>query len=332
MKNALIAIFLLPGITEAREFPIGLYGISSTKVLAEIAEAGFTHIIPASKLHADQVSLAKASRQVGLHLVGFPEPLPISLSNGFPVSAWYLSDEPDVNQESPEEIRRQAARVRDWDPRTPLVLVVGAGSRAAEYADSVDAVMVDWYPVPHLPLASVGAEIATAVSQVPNKPIWAVLQSMDWRDYPQRDPKVPRIGRFPTQRELRLMAYHSIVRGAAGVFFFEFRKRGIDGVCLLDIPEQWQALRTVARELRIMKPFFEASPGTNLRLDGLEGKSWRRHGRTLVLLVNPTQSALRIPDSLRMGGYSTLFIGALHAEEVLTGSSMAPYSSLALIQ
>ncbi len=316
MKAILLVIFLTATRVCAGEFPIGLYGVSPDLPLKLIAEACFTHILPASRGHEDQQILISAARAASLRVVGFPDAIS-SVSGPLRVSAWYVSDEPDINNETPEAIRRQADGIRRKDPHTPLVLVVGEGRRAAEYAESVDAVMVDWYPVPHLPLASLGDEIGTAVSQVPNRPIWAVVQSMDWRDYPQRDSNKPRIGRFPTQGELRFMAFHSVVRGASGVFFFKMSKNGHQGITLLNSPEHWQALRSVTRELGTLRPFFEASNGERLTLEGLEGRRWRKGGRELVILLNNSSLPVTLPAAYQSGRFKTLFEAQLRPSDAL---------------
>ncbi|MBI3299546.1 MAG: hypothetical protein HYZ75_15385 [Elusimicrobia bacterium] len=332
MRTVLLALHLLSSPGNAREFPIGLFGVGLNVDLTEVADAGFTHILSASGRPEDQAALSQRARRTGLAFIGFPSPSISGKLGAVNASAWYLSDEPDVNGEDPAEIRRQASRVRSWDSRTPLILTVGAGARAADYAPSVDAVLVDWYPVPHLPLGGLGSEIAAAVAGVADKPVWAVVQAMDWRDYPQRDPNKPRTGRFPSLREMRFMAYHAVVNGAAGVFFFELRKRSRDGTTLLDLPEQWQALRTVAKELRVLSPFFAKGSAARLELAGLVGRSWSRSGRTLVVLLNPAAEPLPIPAEFLSGDYSAAFEGQRRTKDLFPDGVMQANRTLILLR
>lgn len=289
-------LLLLLSVPACAEFHIGLYNLSVPKASEEVAAAGFTHIL------SGDPAVNEAARRHGLEIVGIPRPAESKRSTSAPsVAAWYIADEPEINRQSPEDIARIAAAVRRWDPGAPLTLVVGDARYAGVYAPSVDALMVDWYPVPHLPLGSVGDQISMAVSQAAGKPVWAVLQAMDWKDYPQRDPKKPRIGRFPTHEELRFMTYHAVLRGASGVYFFEFLRRSVPGETLLDNPERWQTLKRVVGELSALRAFFAAGPGESMSLTGLEGRRWRDGTRNLTILLNPTPSPASIPKEFLEG-------------------------------
>lgn len=325
-KTLVYATFLLwPRPGWARDFPIGLFGVPSDAPLEEISRAGFTVVLPSATDPGPQMDLAKRAAREGLALVGFPGDAAKAHAPAasWPVSGWYLADEPEVNNVPPAEIRRQADELRRWDPKRPAVLVVGEGRAAADYAAALDELWVDWYPVPHLPLETLGREVSVAVSSAAGKPVVAVVQAMDWRDYPQRNPHKPRVGRFPTFRELRFMAYHAVLRGAAGVYFFEFRKRSQPGKTLADYPEHWEAVRRVASELNALRPFF-SSEGTMLTVGALEGRRWRHDGRELIVLLNPTQAAVPIPADLFSGGLWTVFEKRVAAAEAFPGRALAP--------
>jgi len=286
MRTALL-LFTLPA---SAEFHIGLYNLTVPHASKEVSAAGFTHIL------SDDPAVTEAARRHGLKIVGIPRPTESRRSTSAPsVAAWYIADEPEINRQSPGDIARIAAAVRSWDPGAPLTLVVGDARHARVYAPWVDVLMVDWYPIPHLPLGSVGDQVSTAVSQAGGKPVWAVLQAMDWRDYPQRDPNKPRIGRFPTHTELRFMTFQAMLRGASGVYYFEFQRRSVPGKTLLDYPERWQALKRVVGELSALKAFFAAGPGETMAVTGLEGRRWQDGSRTLVVLLNSSPSPAAIP-------------------------------------
>lgn len=307
MLTALL-LFTLP---VSAEFHIGLYNLTVPDAAEEVAAAGFTHV-----LTADPV-IANAALSHGLSVVGIPPGESQRRSEASPVAAWYIADEPEINRQSREDIARIAAAMRRWDPGTPLTLVVGDARYARVYAPSVDVLMVDWYPVPHLPLGSVGDQVTMAVSQAGGKPIWAVLQAMDWKDYPQRDPKKPRIGRFPTHAELRFMTYHAVLRGASGVYYFEFQRRSVPGKSLLDYPERWQALKRVVGELSTFKAFFAVGPGESMPLTGLEGRRWQAGGRSLAVLLNPTPSEVAIPKEFLEGPWKAFASSPIDAERSL---------------
>lgn len=325
MNHFPLAALLLLLPVSGTEFPIGLYNVDASLAPA-VAAAGFTHILP---MESNKTSFLAAER-LGLQVVGIPGEENYSGIDA--LAAWYIADEPEVNGQSPMEIARVAERVRKRDPGRPLVLVVGDGRHAGEYASSVDVMMVDWYPVPHLPLTSLGEHISWAIMQSSGKPVWAVVQAMDWRDYPQRDPKKPRIGRFPSIAELRFMTFHAVVRGASGVFFFEMLRRSVPGHTLINYPERWQIISRVASELRELKPFFEAGPAQALAAPSLEGCIWTLKDRRLALLVNPNAQPAPLPDVYRGTEWSAVFQSDPSVERAFPGLRLPAYGTAVLVQ
>lgn len=279
-------------------FPIGLFGVDADAPLQAIAEAGFTHVLSTSGGLAPQLAFAGSLKGSGLTPLAYmmAPPTPGDLPPAHPFSHWYIADEPEIYGQTPAQVAEIAGRIRAQDPKTPLTLVVSDGRRAAEYASAADVVMVDWYPVPHLPITSSGDHVEYAVKGSSGKPVWAVVQAMSWRDYPQRNPNKPRIGRFPTLHELRFMTYHALIRGASGIFYFELRKRSSPGRSLLDSPEEWDALREVAYELSRLAPTLAGAPGLREDYGPVETMSWSKRGGTLVLAVNRGKAPVPLPE------------------------------------
>lgn len=312
-------LLLLFSVPAGAEFHIGLFNLTAPKASEEVAAVGFTHVL------SDDLIVTEAARSHGLKIVGIPRPADSRHStSASSVAAWFIADEPEINLQGPEDIARIAAAVRGRDPGVPLTLVIGDARYARAYALSVDALMVDWYPVPHLPLGSVGDQVSMAVSQAGGKPVWAVLQAMDWRDYPQRDPKKPRIGRFPTHVELRFMTYHAVLRGASGVYYFEFQRRSVQGKTLLDYPERWQALKSVVGELSAVKAFFATGPGEIIPSVGIEGRQWYADGKRLVVFLNPTPSPAPLPKDFLKRPWQALFSTSLDPKQAF-GAALAPW-------
>jgi hypothetical protein len=220
---------------------------------------------------------------------------------GWPMAAWYLADEPDANGMTPETLLALDKSVRSWSPAVPTAFVLGDGRAAAKYSAAGSVMMVDWYPVPHLPLSSAGDQVRRAVEAAGGKPVWAVLQAMDWKDYPQKDPKKPRIGRFPNIEELRFMSYDAVLQGAGGLWYYTFTRP--DGQDLTHAPELWFALTWVVRELAQMKPVFEggvrAEPPFKPEPGDLQARAWRWRGRRYVVVVNRGgDAAAKLPEEL----------------------------------
>lgn len=302
------------GCSAARRFPLGLYGLSSPEDLPKVREAGFDSFHTTETALERLEPLARRARELGLGLLASPDSLrdgPRDSTRGWPLAGWYLFDEPDVHRLSPQALKELHGKTKGWDPDRPTVVCVGEGKSAAAFGGAADILMLDWYPVPHLALDSVADQLDLARKAIgKDKTLWAVLQAFDWRDYPQRDPKKPRVGRFPDHAEIRFMSYLAIVHGADGLFYYTWRKPG--RTTLGDHPEQWQALARVVYELRSLQPILEggapAPPPPGARLEGLESRFWRYRGKTLALLLNRNRGTpARVPAELLSPRWRALF-------------------------
>src|SRR6185369_1633743 len=98
--------------------------------------------------------LTKEAGRSGLRIVAPPDLFlnAASLSTkDWPIDAWHLQDEPDVANTPVPVLESRARRVKEWDPTRPDALVIGQGGAARKYGAIGDILMLDWYPVPHLP-------------------------------------------------------------------------------------------------------------------------------------------------------------------------------------
>jgi len=294
----------LCGLARAAEFPLGFYGISAPAELAELKKAGFNSFHTYVQDPARLAPLAAEAKKQGLKMVAYPDRVIGSSYEGaarrWPVLAWYLVDEPEVQKLPLASLQALEKRVKDWDARARTVFVMGEGVAAFTYAGVADALMVDWYPVPHLRLESVGEQVAMAAAgaaiQDPvrkNKPVWAVLQAFDWLGYPQK--RSPKVGGFPTFEAVRYMTWLAVARGAAGVFYFTYT--GSDGIPLPSRPERWDIYSRVAAELNGFRKILEkGKPG--VAPAGLDAafavRALRQGGRDYLILLNPTAAPLSL--------------------------------------
>lgn len=295
-------------------FPIGIYDVGDPKFLGLLSASGFDSCTAHAKDAAGLRALAQEARQRGMRLIMAPNAImdqPVSATRGWPVDAWYLQDEPEVNGVSPETLEALSAKTRRWDFHRPQAFVVGNGSGATQYGRIGDIFMLDWYPVPHLKLDSVADQIDAAYKSLPaGKPLWMVLQAFDWREDVQRDPRKPRAGRFLDHAEMRFMSWLAVVHGAKGLFFFRLEHPG--GGTLLDQPELWQAVSRIAAELKSLKPVLEK--GTQVQLSfssdpgGVEAKAWHYRGRDYAVVLNRSGTEARnMPAELLKPDWKALF-------------------------
>lgn len=274
-------------ILSAGTFPIGLYNATAPEDYPAIALAGFSLVDVRGAAPGKQRALAEAAATHGLDVMANPrEFLSAPRSHlSIPVRAWHLFDEPEVNKDPPSTVSRVSTKVAAWDAQTPRLIVIGEGRFSGDYSAWADVIALDWYPVPHLPLESLTQQLDSATSGAGGKPIWAVLQAMDWRDYPQRNPNVPRIGRFPEQWEIRFMTMLALAQGVRGILFYTYTKP--NKLTLKDFPDQWRALQEVATEVRRLKPFLDAGPGTALPGGpGRRVRRWRLGRRALTIATD----------------------------------------------
>lgn len=302
------------GRASASRFPIGIYNVGDPKHLKNLSEDGFDSFYAAAPDAETLQRLSREARKRGMRMITSPHPFrqgPVSQTRGWPMDAWYLQDEPDVNGTSAETLADWSAAVRKWDPERLQTFVIGQGAAAAKYGKIADILMLDWYPVPHLKLESVAQQIDLAYSHMPRgKPLWMVIQAFDWREEKQRDPGKPVQGRFPTHAEIRLMSYQAVVHGAKGLFYFRLHKPS--GGTLFDAPELWQAVARVSREIKALQPILEKGKVVQLPyapyINSVEARTWHYRGRDYAIVLNGRGDVLRkIPDEFLSGRWRPLF-------------------------
>ena len=248
----LLTVFLPTAFAE--EMVIGLYGVNpgDEKNLPKIQKAGF-NTIHTYQSDADWAPFLDACAKQKIRAVIPPGSGPrdfisaVAKTGSHPsLLAWYLVDEPDYKNDPPERTASMASELRATGTRVPIALVLGDGRAAGGYARIPDILMVDWYPIPHLPLASFGLAVRQCrFAAGPEKPLWGVVQAFDWTDFPESFPRSAQLGirGYPTEAELLAMSYLNFVEGGTGIFFFGYNYTN-------RAPERWTALCNVSRELR----------------------------------------------------------------------------------
>lgn len=309
----------------AREFPLCIYSVSQAEDVPLLKKAGFTCIQSYERNPEKLAPLAAAAKKNGLKIVFYPQKIIGSAyekaASSWPVLAWYIVDEPDVakwTRSRVEEAEKQAKSV--W-PAHATSLVVGQGRTQIPYYDLTDVMMVDWYPVPHLDLASFGDHVAWTKQGMKNygagdHPLWGVVQAFDWKEFKQYRPDNDRIGRFPTQEEIRFMSYDGIVNGATGLFYFHFYSFGkrLPDAC----PSCWARLSAVTKELKKLRPVLEKGEllGNAQEVKPplvLQARRYKKH--TYFFLLNRSNQPQPVPAPLLTKRYKPLF-GTIKTEKI----------------
>jgi len=168
--------------------------------------------------------------------------------------AWYVVDEPDLNEISPSDVKRANRWIKRFASK-PTALVLSAGSEALHYAGIPDIMMIDRYPVPWLPLANFSQNVRLAkFATGPKKTLIAVIQAFDWSYYPELMPGRSDF-RAPTYEELRCMTYSALAEGANGLFYYCYDDKKWR---MSEHPETWSNVREIVGEVNERLPLFTA--------------------------------------------------------------------------
>jgi len=200
--------------------------------------------------------------------------------------AWYISDEPNGFNIPPSTLEAIYRTIKDADPWHPVSIVFMAPfSSAVKYADALDIVMADPYPIPSGSVTQVG-DVARQLrtSFEGRKPVWIVPQAFGGSEWWQRE---------PTIQEMRSMTYQSIVNGARGIQYFI--RHGLNS-----FPKStaaWNECGRMAMEIAEMTPWLmsdekpipvSSSTGSVLVSSALH------EGKLMVIAVNKAGSPQRV--------------------------------------
>lgn len=298
------------------EIPLCLYGVDNPADLPTVKKAGFSCFQTYNQEPQLLAALAKQAQKTGLKAVFSPYKLlgtPYEKQvQHWPILAWYLVDEPDVQRWSRARVLEAYNKTKAAFPFHDGALVIGQGKTAVPYYDLPDILMMDWYPVPHLPLESFGQQVALAKygqhrMGAGQNPLWGVVQSFDWKEFEQYRPDDDRIGRFPTADEIRFMSYHGLVNGADGLFYFIFTSNGVP--LPKAKPADWARVAKATQELaRFSRVIRKAAAADNpLAVAApLQMRSWQDGKWRYSVLVNASAEPQPAPAALLTKAYKTL--------------------------
>jgi len=317
-KLALVCVFgSFVCSTSAREFPLCVYGVSKPEQVKIAKDAGFTCFQSYTKNPDVLANLAKKAKAHHLKTVFYPVEVVGSEqeknAQNWPMLAWYLVDEPDVHKWSRAKVTETQESTKKTFPHHPTTLVIGQGITRVPFYDLPDIMMIDWYPVPHLPLTSFGDNVRMTKKGMQKyhkgeNPLWGVVQIFDWKVYKQHRPDNDRIGRFPTENEIRFMSYHGILNGATGLFYFTLAPGG--KLTAKENPEFWKRVTNVVKELNKFLPVLENGIVVETPEEvqtPLITKSWVYKGNIYTVLLNTSGEEQKVPSALLEKYYKEMF-------------------------
>ncbi len=309
-----LLILLVWAASLSQAFPLCLYGVDSPQDIPVIKAAGFNCVQTYKKDVLTIRALALAAQKEHIKIVVYPNNIINSPyqkeAQGWPVLAWYLADEPDVWDISRQRLKELDKNSKTAFPDDKTAFVIGRGETKTPYYDIADILMVDWYPVPHLKLESLGSEVALVKKYAPqaDKPVWAVVQAFDWKEYPQNRSDNDRIGRFPSEKELKFMSLDALLNGAAGLFYFVYTSKGVP------LPESnpagWQALSNTVKMMQFAAPALkwgQRRVNPTVAKPPVMMKTFYYDYDTYTLVINYGAQQTALPAVLRQSKYEAVF-------------------------
>lgn len=310
------------GAPSPMQFPVGFFGVEKAEDARLLAGKGYNAFQSYRTSPEEVLLVARETQRQGAMLLVSPKALYNTTHTAaeFPDAVWYLQDEPDIHGMDQAALKAVETQALSWAPGAKTAFVVGDGRKSKDYPDVADAIMVDWYPVPHLPLESAGDHVRMTAEAAGGRKVWAVLQAMDWRLFVAPNPRKKPVGRFPETAEIRFMSYDSVLSGAQGIWYFTYTLP--DGRTLAQEPSQMSAVDTVAGELRAMAPIFARGRAIPLPFEapvkGLRARAWTYRGRDYLVLVNRTKDRQwKVPDAALEPRWRPLFEAGRDTRELL---------------
>ncbi len=206
--------------------------------------------------------------------------------------AWYIADEPNGFRIPPSDLEKVYNIIKQTDPWHPVSMVFMAPFLSSRnYANALDIVIADPYPVPNRPVTQTGVATQQLVAEFRGKKsVWIVPQAFGGGEWWSRE---------PTIQEVRTMTYQAVVEGASGIQFFI--RHGLNS--FPKSTAMWNECGRIALEIAEITPWLLSgqevavscsSPNISLR-------SGVHDGKLMILAVNksnkPQKADFRISDA-----------------------------------
>ena len=332
-----ITIFLFCSSCLFADFTLGLYGVKTSTDIIYAKEAGFNCVQTYISEPKTIDLLANEAIKNDIKLVVYPTKIISSkykeAAKKYPIKAWYLFDEPDVWKVSREKLISLDNDVKKVYPNIQTTFVLGQGFPSVPYYDIADILMVDWYPVPHLPLESLGENIALAKQGLTmmgkdKKELWAVAQIFDWKEYKQYRKDEDRIGRFPKKEEIRFMSYDALFNGATGLFYFTCYSNGKP--LPESKPKEWAKVIEVIQEMSFVGEILDNGKEISNPIEiqePLKAKSFEYGGIKYTFVINPTSKKQTLPSLFFQPQFDVIYEKSTNIKKIIKKSknNFQPY-------
>jgi len=209
--------------------------------------------------------------------------------------AWYISDEPVGRKVPPEPLIEICQIIKKLDPYHPVSIVFMTPKKAKGYAEAMDIVMADPYPIPRGTVTSV-RDVTKGLYQefYPEKPVWIVPQAFGGNEWWTRE---------PTSEEIRVMTYLSIINGSKGIQYFI--RHGMNSFPKSVVA--WNECGKISLEIAELTPALfstEVAPIISCTDSSIQLKAFRLRNEITILAVNTVNKPKSIDIFIQEEDYS----------------------------
>ncbi|HWL53944.1 MAG TPA: sugar-binding protein [Chthoniobacteraceae bacterium] len=239
----------MPGMRVNVAAPVGNWTDNPADVkplLAKLGEAGVYSMPYAAPAIGLWRQGGEARSRYGLVPIAAVEPeyraFAEALKGNPNVVAYYLADEPELRQISPERLREIYNILSGEDPYKPCLVLNNTFEGVKNYLVGADISMPDRYPVfrkksgSSSSLARITTHLqAIPVGEEPFKARWTAMQAMNYEYYKLAE------ARDPTAREMRSQQIAAMIGGVSGITWFTEQR-------VWDIPAAIASLSYLSKE------------------------------------------------------------------------------------
>jgi hypothetical protein len=190
---------------------------------------------------------------------------------------WKISDEPDLRPAIVEEVPEAYHAFKKADPNTPIEVTLATDDALASWANFMDIIQINRYPVPGSSLTRVSDYTRLAVqNKLPWQNVSYVVQS-GW---------VADLSNQPTVPQARSMVYLALIEGAKGIWWYSMYDPNWD----LTKTPLWPHMKAINAEIKelsepvMLGQHITAVTSTNKKVFV---RTLKHEGKLYVLVTNP---------------------------------------------
>lgn len=191
--------------------------------------------------------------------------------------AWYIADEPEYHSVTADQLQDVYQMVKKHDPWHPIGVCIADLRHMPKFTPSMDFIMSDAYPIPHMPVTRVADSMDRARKGTNGTmPVWDIPQVFGGGEFWFRE---------PTAGEVRVMTYLALIHGATGIENF-VRRPPLGNP---NSPVLWNECRNLAMEISQLAPAVlshDAAPVVTTDKPEVHARALLDRGVLYVLAAN----------------------------------------------